>query len=667
MTKKCRARLNPREHIQRIIKYMIIRNQDTIKDHLNYLGTYDPAVWESIARGFQKVINFARLSSQILQDESVIDWTQEILLRRFRELKALVELSVNPIHKIRGLAKLARGVLFLAPKEAIDLLSSAAEGLNNIGDLEERIRSASYLLFEIGYMLRKKDSVFSKERIPTTYVAELEKIARKIAERSFQWISYITSPVIRARALAFLSEGMRNLSLVIQQGEYGVKWIDTSEAEAMASLALKEIEATENIFEKALVKVYVGYLFATLSYDLADTAERLFDDALRIALELIRDDARKAGRILGEIAYCKVFLGDEDSAESLFEEGVATSLKCPDWRGVTTSLYITELAARARLYRIAAELLEDHILPIINNQEDRIKAAALKGVAADIAAWIDTGWAARLAQNGAEELWTHPPSVIFEGEQVYLIGLAAAKSAFADPDASWRFMDYLVTLLRDDNWIEDSIEYVSPYWWGRAYSALIDMPKLANYFKRILLETLYVLEDMLNEEEFAKILIEVAHGIGKGNVELARELIEKGIRLALDKPSEPILLGKALKALEEFAISLSDSLLNEIQKRAESKESPTEILDYLTKAIKASRPSKGSLKLAQTSVDILSETPPNKIPIEKIRAFLKVLKTLDPSWASEVSSMIEETRREARKKSENKRASKRDVGRTKTE
>jgi len=40
---------------------------------------------------------------------------------------------------------------------------------------------------------------------------------------------------------------------------------------------------------------------------------------------------------------------------------------------------------------------------------------------------------------------------------------------------------------------------------GRAYSALIDMPKLANYFKRILLETLYVLEDMLNEEEFAKI------------------------------------------------------------------------------------------------------------------------------------------------------------------
>jgi len=35
---------------------------------------------------------------------------------------------------------------------------------------------------------------------------------------------------------------------------------------------------------------------------------------------------------------------------------------------------------------------------------------------------------------------------------------------------------------------------------------------------------------VLNEEEFAKILIEVAHGIGKGNVELARELIEKGIR-----------------------------------------------------------------------------------------------------------------------------------------
>ncbi|MHA1616237.1 MAG: hypothetical protein ACTSX9_02905 [Candidatus Njordarchaeales archaeon] len=658
----CKARFNPREHIQRIIRFLISRNREVIEEQLSYLGTYDPAVWESITRGFQKVINFSRLASQILEDETVIDWAQETLLRIFRSLSSIVRKAQNPVHEIRGLAKLARGAILIIPQETILLLSEAVKKLESIEDLEERVRSASYLLFEIGYMLKKRGSVFSPEKIPHTYISQLEKIAKEIAEKALNWVSYISSPTVRARTLAFLSEGMRNLNIVIQQGEYGVKWLDTNEAEAMASLALKEAENVDEEYEKAMIKVYVGYLFASLSYDLASRGEELFNDALKIALELIRKDPRKAGRIIGEIGYCKAFLGDDDTAETLFEEGVATSLKCPDWEGILTALNIAESAARARMYRVAAELLEDHILQLIDNLKDRIEAAALKGVAADIIAWIDSNWAARLAQNGAEELWTFHPLSISKGEHLYLIGLASAKSAFAEPDASWRYLDFLLTLLREDVWLDrEFVESISPFWLGKAYSALVPIPRLLRVFKKALLETLSSMENSYGEEVLAKILIEVARGIGRSDTKFAKELLDRGIMLSLDKPSEPTLLGKALRVAEEIDSPLTEVLLNEIQRRAEMREFPSDVIDYLTKAIESARTSKGATKLAQASVDIIYEVNPQKISPEKLKRFLRVLKLIDPSWASEVALMIEEERNTSLSRSENQTTVKKGV------
>jgi len=645
---KCKRRVDPREVLRRIIKNTIQKNLQVIDGQLKSLGTYDAILWENVANGFIRAVRFMKIGSRILEDEKFTDEMNSILLSLYTKSLNSVYRSRNPPHKARALFKIARAGAYVGYEKLDKLLEDGLRIVDSIDDLVNKTKTISYMLFEIGKMIStiKKRKDLTRDKI----LERIESIAQEAFKKAISWIEIIETVQERAKALSYLAEGIRDLSIVVKTDTYGMKWLDTHEAEALANKSLEESIFVEDEFSRGLIKTYVAYLYYTLSIELREKAENLFDDAIEIALKLLRENPKKAGEMLGEIAFTKALLGMEEEAEALFQEACIITLKCPEIDNILTALKIAELAGKGRLLRTVSELLGDYILQIIRELDDEISMIALQAIAADIAIWVDFGWGARLAINAAEELWAYEPYDISNGKQIYLLALGAQKSAFAEPEAAWRIFEFIISGLKNSAW--DDIFFVrniSLEWLGRAYSALKEIPIFYEVLEEELLKYLSRLSRILHKEVFAIELTNLATGIGRSNRKLSVSFIEKAIQLAKNTSAETSVFGKAIQVLEKLDENLYENYINEIIKRAELKASLEETIDYLNGIIKGLKSMHSKTKIAKVIVDIITEASASDIvDSPAVKRFLKTLRRIDKSWANEIEELVDEVRRYSR-------------------
>jgi len=643
----CKNSIDPREVLRRIIRNIIQRNLRILENQVKLLKTYDLAVWEGVARGFIRAISFIKLGKRVLRNSRFEDEMNEMLLNMYRRALNVAYKGKNPSHRAKALAKIARAGIHVGYSKVYNILDEAVKNLEAITDDVERIKVASYVLFEISRILSGVQRDRKMLKVSDETLGKIEEIAQSVYKRAISWISVLNSPAEKARCLAYLAEGIRDLSIVVKTDKYETKWLDVQEAEVLAKESLQEAELIDDPYSKGIVKTYVAYLYSTLSMDLRDSAERLYEDATEIALKLSKKDEKQAGELLGEIAFTKALIGLEDEAEALFHEACIIALQCPYVQNVLTALKIAELAGKGRLARILGELLEDYILPTIRSIREELSQIALIAIASDVAAWVDLGWGARLAMNAAEDLWMHMPEDIQNGEQIYLIALAAQKSAFAEPEAAWRIFDFLVSSLRSESWqLPLFVTHVSLEWIGKAYAVLKEIPAFYDIFKRELRIYLEELQKNTHRDIFVIGLIDLASGIGSSDKEFAIKLIERAMRLSQGRKIESVALGRIIKAAAKINDGLSEVYINEATKRAESLQEFEDIINYLTKILKELIPSEQSKKIAKIIVDIITEASTRDVVVSKsVKKFLKLLRRVDAAWANEIEELIKEEKR----------------------
>ena len=647
---KCKKKINLRDLLQRIIRQLIQRNLNIIEDQLNQLGTYDIAIWEGLTRGFVRSMNLIRLGTKLLKKNSFAQQAQRVLLRYFEKCLEIADRGENPNQKARALAKLARAGIFLPYPGVGDIFRKATDEIYNISDILDRIRAGSYILFEISriyyFRERKKDEIV----IGDDDLKIIENLGRRIYEEILTWIDLIPDVAEKAKSLVILSESIRDFTTIVSSNEKRVQWIDTNEAEILANESLKASEILDDPYEKGIIKAYVGYLYGSLAPDLRESSQMLINQALEIAFSLARENLKLAGKLLGEIAYIKALMGNEDEAEVLFNEACLLTLKCPEIENVLVALNIAELSGKARLVRVTGELLEDYILPIIHSINDDVRHIALKAIASDVAAWVDSGWGARLAESASEEIWSLDPLDVFDGEQVYLLALGAAKSAFASPSASWRILDFIISGLRSDLWANTLfIKAITFEWFGKALGALKDIPYLYNTLRDEFIAYFTKIKTSSNQRFIPVALAEFASGLANADVTLSQTLLEEAIKGAQGTNLETYVFAKAIMIAEKISSALNEHYLSEILKVAENKLSLDETVDYLNDILRTlikSR-SRSKRKIAKFIVDIITDSKESEITNSKaVKRFIKILRKIDSSWANEIDAMVREVRRE---------------------
>ncbi len=643
----CKGRLDLREVLRRIIKNIIQRNLRLLDNQVRALKTYDLAVWEALSQGFLRAYKFVKISKKIIEtDKEFEKQARDIISTLFERALKVMEKGKNPQHKTRALAKMIRTAVLIDMRDIKDIVRQTRKTLEEIEDDLDRIKTASYVLFEIGRAfnaLNKKESA----NVDLNEIREqLEKFVQEIYNKTITWISVLDSPESRAKALAFLAEGIRDLSITVKREDNKVEWLDVHEAEIAAQESLREVESISDFYARGIIKSYVAYLYSTLSMDLRDTAEKLYEEAIEIALKNAVKDENKAADLLGQIAFTKALIGQENEAETLFQEACILSLKCPDIDNILTSLKIADLAGKSRMLRTASEVLDQYIIPTIRSLKDGIKRAGLIAIASDVAAWIDIGWGARLAMNAAEEIWMYSPEDVKDGEQIYLLSLGATKAAFSDPDAAWRIFDYVLSILRSDvARLSFFTDYISLEWFGKSYEELKSIPAFHSVFKKELKRYLSDLKRIIPREKFSLALLDLAYGIGTSDKKYVVELIERAIKNDLRTNIESMIFGRAIKVASAVSTSLLDNYLSEALKRAEQSGDFESTMNYLITVLEQVIETNLSRKLAKIIIDIISEAEPRTITLSNsIKRFIEILKKIDMAWANEIQDLIKEER-----------------------
>jgi len=642
----CKGRLDPREVLRRIIKNIIQRNLRLLNNQVKLLRTYDLAVWESLSQGFIRASKFVKLSKKIIDDSKFEAEAREIISSLFDRAIKILEKGRNPDHKARALGKAIRTAVLIGMSDIKSLISHAIKSLNEIDSELDRARTASYLLFEVGRTINMLSKEERARREVISLMEHLERFAQNIYEKIITCITILDNPESRAKALAYLAEGIRDLSIIVRREDNKVEWLDVHEAELVAKESLREAESINDFYVRGIIKSYVAYLYYTLSLDLRDTAEKLYDEAVALAIKSVSKNGREAADLLGQIAFTKALIGQEGESETLFQEACVIALKCPNIENILTALRIADLAGKSRMLRTAGELLDQYIIPSIRSIKDGIKRAALMAVAADVAAWIDMSWGARLAINAAEEVWMYSPEDLKDGEEMYLLALGASKAAFADPDSAWRILDFVLSILRSDlARLSFFTDYISLEWFGKAYRELKVIPAFWSIFRKELKAYLNELRKTLSREKFSMALIDLAYGIGESDKKYVIELLDRAVKSALGKELESKILGRAIKAAQSANVSLSDNYINEMLKRAEQLNDFDETMNYLLDALEELIETDSARKLAKIIVDIVSEADPRVKSVSKsIHRFIKLLRRIDVAWANEIKDLIKEER-----------------------
>lgn len=645
---RCKSTIDPRKVLQRIIKNMITRNIRTIETQLALLETYDIALWESIARGFIRAVNFAKLGAKMLNDDNFLDETIEYLIGYYRKILNLAMRSKNLTHKSKTLSKMGRAGIFIGYENVPKIFEEAYRAFIDVRDIEEKIKTGSYLLFETGKVisfLRNKRK--SEENCNDEILRKIEDVAQKSFKIVISYVELLQDHAKKAKALSYISEGIRELSIIVKENKYETTWLDVHKAEIIASESLKNADLVNSTFLEGIIKTYVAYIYYTLSSDTRSKAETLYDDAIELALKLARENTKRAGELLGEIAFTKALTGDNEEAEILFHEACLLALKCPRPSNILSAIKIAELAGKSRLTRIAAELLEDYIIPAIKSLKESLAQVALLGIVSDVAAWVDLGWGARIALNAAEELWLHSPDDLRKGMEIYLLALAAQKSALPNPDAAWRILNFLISGLKRESWRLPMFLYnISLKWLGRAYVTLMEIPSFFRIFKKELDNYIRALKENVDDELYYKALLEIAEGVGSADKELSISLVDESIKGAVGTSIEAKIYGMAIKVAGLISDNLVESYLSDIVKKAEELGSLEESINYLISILREAIPSNSAVKIAKIIVDMLTDIEARKkISKPILIRFVRILRKINSSWAEEIDAMFMEERR----------------------
>ncbi len=641
----CKGRLDPREVLRRIIKNIIQRNLRLLDNQVRLLRTYDLAVWESLSQGFIRANKFVKLSRKIFKDDKFEAEAREIIQSLFDRALRILRKGKNPDHRARALGKLIRTGILMNFSDINMLLDQATESLEEIESKLDRVKTASYLLFEVGRainMMSKEEKANSEFK---EFMPQLEKFAQSVYEKIITCISMMDKPEERAKALAYLAEGIRDLSIVVKRENNKVEWLDVHEAELAAQESLKEAESVNDFYVRGVIKSYVAYLYYTLSLDLRDKAEVLYEEAVELAIKNSSKNEKDASDLLGQIAFTKALTGQEGESETLFQEACIIALRCPDPDNILTALKIADLAGKSRMIRTAGELLDQYIIPAIRSIKDEIKRAALMAVAADAAAWVDMGWGARLAVSAAEDLWMYSPEDLKDGKDLYLLALGAVKAAFADADSAWRILDFILSILRSDLVrLPFFIDYISLEWFGKAYRELKTIPSFLSVFKKELREYLNDLRKVLDKATLSIVLADLAYGIGDSDKKYVIKLLDEAIKNAAETNMESKVFGKVIKAAYTANLSLVESYMNEVLKRAEQLNDFDETISYLLDVLEELIDVDFARKFAKIIVDIVSEASVKVKSSKIVNRFIRLLKKIDVAWANEIQDLIREQR-----------------------
>ncbi len=628
--------------LRKLTEDMIDENLGEINAQLNMLGTYDVAIWESTAHGFIRINKILSLLKKTELSQNVINGIERSVTNRLESAMDLIFLSRNPYHVTLAFSSMLFPAYELSYEKFESSLEEIIKIIDEIPENDRKVRAISRILGAISRIFYEK----RKERAWKDDF--LQSIAEELSKKAFQLLDAEKDELKRTALLISFADAIKNMGITVKKDDLKVTWIDADKAENLAFEALERVKNLDK-FSASLIKARIAYLLRSLSIDLASKANELFDEAITTAIELSAKDPVKTGHILGEVAFYKAVLGDEDEAEVFFEQSIIAVLSGRGISQIIDALIILEKAGRAKLGQKVISMLEDYILPRINAIRDPFIRIGLKAYAADVASWVSFDYGERLLEQTISELFYYEPVDVKSSIQIYYLALGTGRAAFTSAEKSIYLLEFIIdylSLLRDFPSV-----YVPKqdfYWIGKALASLRDVPEYYDRMFSAISDVLRSALEVLSDTLFIDILLDLAIGFRNKDAEVVNRFMSFFFKNIDSISKKPKLIAKLSRYAKLIGEEYYQGVVRAIQEHIERMNNPKEIIFYLHKFFD-NADSETAEELLRYSLDLFMEMEDEVRSMERsvVTSFIERAREINPKIAEgleEIMNVEERTR-----------------------